>query len=488
MSQLIFELSKPGRRGVIIPASTTPHVSFDASYTKDDAIQAPEVAEIDLVRHYIGLSKKAMGVDNGFYPLGSCTMKYNPRINEDVANLAGFTQLHPLQPEHTVQGALAAMDHLQDALCEITGMDGFTLQPAAGAHGEFTGMLLIKAYHEANQDYKRTKVIVPDAAHGTNPASAAMVGYDVITLPSNALGHVDMDALKAMLDDTVAALMLTNPNTLGLFDPNIKAIADLVHDHGGLLYYDGANLNAIMGLSRPGDMGFDVVHLNLHKTFSTPHGGGGPGSGPVGVNERLIPFLPNGTIIKEAGRLTIKNAPHTIGRIRSFYGNFLVNMRALTYILINGAEGLKEVSLNAILNANYMMEKLKDTYHVAYEQTCMHEFVVSLEKEKANHGITAKDIAKGLLDFNIHPPTMYFPQIVNEALMIEPNETESKETLDHAIDVLIHLYSLIKDDPQALLDAPHTTPVKRVDDVRAARNPILKYKESESSDSFFVIE
>ena len=479
MSQLVFELSKPGRRCIILPENTTPHVSFDESFLKKDTLKAPEVAEIDLVRHYIGLSKKAHGVDNGFYPLGSCTMKYNPRINEDTASLKGFSQLHPLQPESSAQGALKAMAHLQDALCEVTGMDDFTLAPAAGAHGEFTGMLLIRAYHQANQDHKRTKVIVPDAAHGTNPASAVMVGYDVITLPSNELGHVDMDALRDMVDDTTAALMLTNPNTLGLFEPNIKEISDLVHDHGGLLYYDGANLNAIMGLSRPGDMGFDVVHLNLHKTFSTPHGGGGPGSGPVGVKKHLRPFLPNGSVIKVDGQLKIKDDQGPIGRVRSFYGNFLVNIRALTYILINGAEGLKEASLNAILNANYMMEKLKDHYQVAYDQICMHEFVVTLAKEKAEHGISAKDIAKGLLDFNIHPPTMYFPQIVSEALMIEPNETESKETLDHAIDVLIHLYSLITSDPQVLLDAPVTTPVKRVDDVMAARNPILKYKESE---------
>lgn len=480
MSQLVFELSQKGRRCVYLPESTTPQVSFDEAFVKKDTLKAPEVAEIDLVRHYIGLSKQAHGVDNGFYPLGSCTMKYNPRINEETAALAGFSQLHPYQPEHTITGALQAMAHLQDALCEVTGMDGFTLQPAAGAHGEFTGMLLVHAYHQANNDTKRTKVIVPDSAHGTNPASAAMAGYEVLTVPSNNLGGVDMDALRSMVDDEVAALMLTNPNTLGLFDPNIKEIADLIHEFGGLLYYDGANLNAIMGLSRPGDMGFDVVHLNLHKTFSTPHGGGGPGSGPVGVKKHLIPFLPNGSVIKEDGKITIKKGDQqSIGRMRSFYGNFLTNMRALTYILVLGKEGLKDASFNAVLNANYMMEKLKDLYHVAYPGTCMHEFVVSLEREKEEFGISAKDISKGLLDYNIHPPTMYFPQIVHEALMIEPNETESKETLDHAINVLRYLYSLIKDDPQQLLDAPISTPVKRVDDVMAARNPILKYQESE---------
>ncbi len=480
MSQLVFELSRPGRRCVFLPQSETPSYEIPSQFKKEEAVKLPEVAEIDLVRHYIGLSKKAHGVDSGFYPLGSCTMKYNPRINEESAALAGFSQIHPYQPLETVQGALNAMYHLQESLCEVSGMDAFTLQPAAGAHGEFTGMLLIHAYHAANQDTKRTKVIVPDAAHGTNPASAAMAGYEVLTVPSNELGGVDMDALRGMVDDQVAGLMLTNPNTLGLFDPNIKEIADLIHEFGGLLYYDGANLNAIMGLSRPGDMGFDVVHLNLHKTFSTPHGGGGPGSGPVGVKKHLIPFLPNGTIVKEKDNITIKqNDPQAIGRMRSFYGNFLTNIRALTYILVLGGEGCKEASLNAVLNANYMMEKLKDLYTVAYPQTCMHEFVLSLEKEKEKHGITAKDIAKALLDFNIHPPTMYFPQIVHEALMIEPNETESKETLDHAIDVFRHLYTLITDDPDLLRNAPTSTPVRRVDDVMAARNPILKYKEPE---------
>ncbi len=480
MSQLVFELSRFGRRCVFLPKSNTPVYEIPDQFKKTDQVRLPEVAEIDLVRHYIGLSKMAHGVDSGFYPLGSCTMKYNPRINEEAAALAGFSQIHPYQPLETVQGALKAMHHLQESLCEVAGMDAFTLQPAAGAHGEFTGMLLVHAYHAANQDSKRTKVIVPDAAHGTNPASAAMAGYEVLTVPSNEKGGVDMDALRAMVDDQVAALMLTNPNTLGLFDPNIKEIADLIHEFGGLLYYDGANLNAIMGLSRPGDMGFDVVHLNLHKTFSTPHGGGGPGSGPVGVKKHLIPFLPNGTIIKENDHINIKqNDDRAIGRMRSFYGNFLTNIRALTYILVLGGEGCKEASLNAVLNANYMMEKLSDLYTVAYPQTCMHEFVLSLEKEKEQHGISAKDISKALLDFNIHPPTMYFPQIVHEALMIEPNETESKETLDHAIDVFRHLYTLITKDPDILKNAPTSTPVRRVDDVTAARNPILKYQEPE---------
>lgn len=480
MSQLIFELSRQGRRCVHLPNDDTPSFELPGELLSDDSVKLPEVAEIDLVRHYTGLSRLAQGVDNVFYPLGSCTMKYNPKINEEVAGLEGFSKIHPLQPLSTVRGALRAMEHLQRSLCEINGMDAFTLQPAAGAHGEFTGMLLIHAYHASKGNTHKTKVLVPDAAHGTNPASAAMAGYEVVTVPSNELGGVDMDALRALVDDSTAALMLTNPNTLGLFEPNIKEIADLVHEFGGLLYYDGANLNAIMGLSRPGDMGFDVVHLNLHKTFSTPHGGGGPGSGPVGVKRHLIPFLPNGTLLYDDNSLTLKHDdPLAIGRMRSFYGNFLINMRALTYIIVLGGEGLKETSINAVLNANYMMEKLKDVYTVAYPGSCMHEFVVSLEKEKHDFDVSAKDISKALLDYNIHPPTMYFPQIVHEALMIEPTETESKETLDHAIDVLLYLHSLIEKDPEKLRNAPTKTPIKRVDDVLAARNPILKYTEPE---------
>lgn len=479
MSQLIFELSQEGRRCVHLPNDDTPTVNVDAAFKHQGSLDLPQVAEIDLVRHYTNLSRQAYGVDNVFYPLGSCTMKYNPKINEEAAALEGFSQLHPLQPLSSVVGALSAMDHLQAALCEVNGMDAFTLQPAAGAHGEFTGMLLIHAYHAHHGNTHKSKVLVPDAAHGTNPASAAMAGYEVITIPSDKAGCVDMDALKELVDDSIAGLMLTNPNTLGLFEPNIKEIADLVHEFGGLLYYDGANLNAIMGLSRPGDMGFDVVHLNLHKTFSTPHGGGGPGSGPVGVKKHLIPFLPNGTLIKENDQLILKNDELAIGRMRSFYGNFLINIRALTYILVVGGEGLVESSKNAILNANYMMEKLKDIYTVAYPGACMHEFVLTLEKEKHDFDISAKDISKALLDYKIHPPTMYFPQVVHEALMIEPTETESKETLDRAIEGLRHLHALIQDDPKHLKNAPHRTPIKRVDDVLAARNPILKYTKPE---------
>lgn len=480
MSKLIFELSRPGRRCVQLPKGMDANLDCDTSLLRSTPLDLPEVAEVDLVRHYVNLSKKAHGVDNGFYPLGSCTMKYNPRINEEAAGLDGFKFIHPSQPLDTVTGALAAMDHLQNALCEVTGMDAFTLQPAAGAHGEFTGMLLIHAYHQAKNNTHKTKVIVPDSAHGTNPASASMAGYQVVSVPSNEKGGVDMNALKALVDESVAALMLTNPSTLGLFEENIKEISEMIHDVDGLLYYDGANLNAIMGISRPGDMGFDVVHLNLHKTFSTPHGGGGPGSGPVGVKAILQPFLPNGTVIKVDGKLSIKeNDPLAIGRMRSYFGNFLTNIRALTYILVLGKDGLADASYNAILNANYMMEKLKDTYTVAYPSTCMHEFVLTLKPEKDAYQVSAKDISKALLDYGIHPPTMYFPQIVPEALMIEPNETESKETLDDAIEILKHLHDLAKTNPSALHEAPTTTPVRRVDDVKAARDPILKYQPAQ---------
>lgn len=472
---LIFEISQNGRRTGSLP-KTRHKYTVPNEFINQDAVKLPELAEIDLVRHYTALSNRTHGVDNVFYPLGSCTMKYNPKLNETTAALAGFTQIHPLQPEETVKGSLDAMTLLQESLCKITGMDAFTLQPAAGAQGEFTGMLMIRAYHNDRNDYKRTKVIIPDSAHGTNPASAVMAGYQVVSVPSNDKGGVDINALRNLIGEDTAALMLTNPNTLGLFDENTKEICDMIHEVGGLLYYDGANLNAIMGLSRPGDMGFDVVHLNLHKTFSTPHGGGGPGSGPVGVKSHLLPYLPKGSLVKEEGEYQLRKQGG-IGRIRSFYGNFLVNMRALTYILSLGSDGLRETSKAAVINANYMMKKLEEVYEVAYPQLCMHEFVVSLEKEKEEYGFSAKDIAKALLDYGIHPPTMYFPNIVHEALMIEPNDTESKETIDHAIAVFIEIYNKAKEDPQWIKNAPYTMPVSRVDDVAAARNPILVYRK-----------
>ncbi|KAF0223101.1 MAG: glycine dehydrogenase subunit 2 [Erysipelotrichaceae bacterium] len=470
MSALIFERSIKNRRGITLPEFDCPEVHLDENIVRAAAPRLAQVGEVDVVRHYMELSRNAFGVDNGFYPLGSCTMKYNPKLNEQTASLPGFSDIHPLQSPDSVKGALRLMSELSQQLCEVTGMDGFTLQPSAGAHGEFTGLLLIHAYHEDRKDVKRSKVIVPDSAHGTNPASANMAGYSIINVPSNAEGGVDVEALRSVLSDEVAALMLTNPNTLGLFDPNIEEIAKMVHEAGGLVYYDGANLNAIMGEVRPGDMGFDVVHLNLHKTFSTPHGGGGPGSGPVGVKAHLLPYLPDGTVVKEKFIANEKS----IGRLRSFYGNFLVNVRAYTYILSLGSNGLKEASYNAVLNANYMMAKLKDHFPVAYPVPCMHEFVLSLQKLKDETGVNAKDMCKGLLDYKVHPPTMYFPLIVHEALMIEPTETESKETMDEFIRILIELKDKAYTDPEYLHNAPYTTPIKRVDDVLAARHPVLK--------------
>ncbi len=473
MSQLIFERSVKGRRCVSFDQTHVKAVQLDSKYKRSVKPRLAEVGEVDLVRHYMDLSRKSFGVDNGFYPLGSCTMKYNPKLNEAVAALDGFTQIHPLAPKTSVLGSLELMKHLDESLQAITGMDAFTLQPAAGAQGEFTGLLMIEKYHASRNDQKRNKVIVPDSAHGTNPASANMAGYKVVSVQSNALGGVDIDALKAVLDDEVAALMLTNPNTLGLFDPNILTISKMVHEVGGLLYYDGANLNAIMGTARPGDMGFDVCHLNLHKTFSTPHGGGGPGSGPVGCKALLKPFLPVGTLNSELD--FVEENPLSIGRLRSFYGNFLVNVRAYTYIKSLGNNGLKEASQIAVLNANYMMKKLEKHFTVAFPQTCMHEFVLSLEDIKKETGVSAKDFCKALLDYEMHPPTMYFPMIVHEALMIEPTETESKESMDAFIEILLKLKEEAYSNPQQLLNAPFKTPVTRVDDTQAARHPILTY-------------
>lgn len=472
---LIFEKSKAGRGIDVLPACDVPTVEVDAKDARQSALRLPEVSEVDLTRHYTELAKKCHGVNDGFYPLGSCTMKYNPRINEEMANLEGFAAVHPLQPEHTVQGSLEVIQALEKYLCEITGMDRLTLQPAAGAHGEFTGLLLMKAYHHARGDQKRTKIIVPDSAHGTNPASASMCGFKIVNVESGPDGCVDLEKLAAVCDDEVAGLMLTNPNTVGLFDKNITAITNMVHECGGLCYYDGANLNAVMGQARPGDMGFDVVHLNLHKTFSTPHGGGGPGSGPVGCKAILAEYLPNILVDGEAGNLHMVKPEHSVGELKSFYGNFLVVVRALAYIATLGAEGIKEASANAVLNANYMRVALKDLYNMAYDETCMHEFVMDLSALKKETGVSALDIAKGLLDNHIHPPTMYFPLIVHEALMVEPTETESRETLDHAIAVFRELYELAQSNADALHAAPVTTPIGRLDEVGAARHPVLKY-------------
>ncbi len=472
---LIFEKSKTGRKCQNLPECDVPVVTLDAKDKREVKLHLPELSEGELSRHYTELAKKSHGVNDGFYPLGSCTMKYNPRVNEVAAGLEGFTDIHPLQPTETVQGCLEVFKTLESYLCEIAGMKRMTFQPAAGAHGEFTGLLLIKAYHKSRGDEKRKKIIVPDSAHGTNPASAAMAGFSVVSVPSGPDGCVDIEKLKEIAGDDVAGLMLTNPNTVGLFDKNILEITKIIHDCGGLCYYDGANLNAVMGTVRPGDMGFDVIHLNLHKTFSTPHGGGGPGSGPVGCKEFLVPFLPS-ILVEGEDKLVAVKEKDSIGEMKNFYGNFLVVVRALAYVMTLGKEGIPEASKNAVLNANYMMNKLKDLYTMAYDEVCMHEFVMSLADLKKQTGVSAMDIAKGLLDFKIHPPTMYFPLIVDEALMVEPTETESKETMDEAIAVFRKLYETAGEDAESLHNAPMTTPVTRMDEVGAARHPILRYQ------------
>ena len=473
--KLLFERSRPGRGQNLIPACDVPACAFDAARLREKAPRLPEISEVDLGRHYTELAKQTHGVNDGFYPLGSCTMKYNPRINEEMAGLPGFTGIHPLQGEETVQGCLEVLSRLEALLCEITGMDGMTFQPAAGAHGEYTGLLLIRRYHQSRGDAARTKIIVPDSAHGTNPASAVMAGFSVVSIPSNAQGGVDLDALKAAVGPDTAGLMLTNPNTLGLFDPNILEITEIVHRAGGLCYYDGANLNAVMGRVRPGDMGFDCVHLNLHKTFSTPHGGGGPGSGPVGCKAFLAQFLPEPRVCREEGAYHFYAPEHTMGKVRSFYGNFLVAVRALTYILILGREGIPEASAGAVLNANYLMHRLKGAYDMAYDTVCMHEFVMTLERLKHETGVSAMDVAKRLLDFGMHPPTMYFPLIVHEALMVEPTETESRETLDEAAEVFLSILEEARSNPESLHAAPHSCPIGRPDEVAAARTPVLRY-------------
>lgn len=472
---LLFEKSRKGRGCAILPECDVPVVLPQEKDARKQPLHMPALSEPELSRHYTELAHKTRGVNDGFYPLGSCTMKYNPRVNEQIAALEGFNQIHPLQPQDTVQGCMEVMALAEKYLCEITGMDHMTLQPAAGAHGELTGLLLMKAYHTSKGNTHKTKILVPDSAHGTNPASAAMAGYTVVSIPSGDDGCVDIEKLKEAAGDDIAGLMLTNPNTVGLFDKNIREITQIVHDCGGLCYYDGANLNAVMGIVRPGDMGFDIVHLNLHKTFSTPHGGGGPGAGPVGCKEELAQFLPSVLVEKDGDKLHFTKPEHSIGEMKSFYGNFLVVVKALTYILTLGREGIPQASSNAVLNANYMMNQLKDLYTMAYDDICMHEFVMSLADLKKDTGISAMDIAKGLLDNNIHPPTMYFPLIVEEALMVEPTETESRETLDKAVAVFRQLHAQAAADPEGLHHAPTKTPVTRLDEVGAARHPHLLY-------------
>ncbi len=472
--ELIFERSKSGHKMAHLPACDVPVRALDFPCRKE-APRLPEVSEVEMSRHYSALEQQAFGVNDGFYPLGSCTMKYNPAVNETICGLPGFTELHPLQGEETVQGALEALATTQRLLADITGMDGVTLQPAAGAHGEYTGLLLIREYHLARGDTKRTKIIVPDSAHGTNPASAAMAGFSVVSVPSNAEGGVDLDALREAVSDETAGLMLTNPNTLGIFDPNILEITKIVHDAGGLCYYDGANLNAIVGRARPGDMGFDCVHVNLHKTFATPHGGGGPGSGPVGCKAFLADFLPGPVSEEKDGAYHWVTPAHSCGRVRSFHGNFLVILRAMTYILALGAEGLAEASGMAVLNANYLMSRLRGHMDIANVGTCMHEFVLSLATYHKETGVSALDVAKRLLDNGMHPPTMYFPLIVHEALMAEPTETENKETLDAAAEIFLRVFEEGRENPELLHTAPHNAPIRRPDEVTAARKPVLRY-------------
>lgn len=475
----IFELSSPGRQGVRFPASDVPEVELPAAFRRKE-LPLPELAEIDVVRHFTRISQKNYAIDLGFYPLGSCTMKYNPKINEVTSRLPGFALSHPLQPEDTVQGNLYLMYTLQEWLKEIVGLAGVTLQPAAGAHGELTGVLIIQKYHADRGDTQRTRILIPDSAHGTNPATSAMSGFEVVHLPSDARGNVDLEALKSLCDERLAGIMLTNPNTLGLFDENVTQVIELVHAAGGLVYGDGANLNALLGIVRPGDLGFDIMHLNLHKTLSTPHGGGGPGSGPVAVCQRLVEYLPDPVVaIVEPGGEELPplygyaHPTKSIGRVKSFNGHFGILVRAYTYIAMHGRDGLSNIAKKSVLNANYLLAKVKDTYHLPYDRRCMHEFVVEGQWADAP-GIRALDIAKRLIDYNFHPPTNYFPLIVHEALMIEPTETESIETLDAFADAMLKIAVEARENPELLHEAPHNSPVGRCDEVRAAKQLILR--------------
>lgn len=474
---LVFEVGHPGRRAYTLPALDVPETSLSelGALERTSPPRWPELSEVDVIRHFTALSTRNHGVDNGFYPLGSCTMKYNPKRNERAARMPGLAQIHPLQPVSTVQGALALLYRLQQDLAEITGMDAVSLQPAAGAQGEWTGLMMIAAYHRDRGEH-RDKVIVPDSSHGTNPASVTMAGLKTITIPSNPDGSVDLDALRGAVGPDTAALMLTNPSTLGLFETNILDIARIVHEAGGLLYYDGANANAILGYARPGDMGFDVVHLNLHKTFSTPHGGGGPGAGPVGVKARLEPYLPKPTLEEDGqgGYRWNWDRPQSIGKVKGFYGNFGILVRAYAYIRTMGPDGLKRVSQSAVLSANYLMRRLQGAYDLPFDRVCKHEFVLSGRRQK-QLGVRTLDIAKRLLDFGIHPPTIYFPLIVEECLMIEPTDTESIQTLDEFADVMLRIAAEAETDPAYVKSAPHRTVVGRLDETMAARSPVLTY-------------
>jgi glycine dehydrogenase subunit 2 len=477
---LLCELSVPGRVGFRFPEADVPQEPLPESLVRSD-LPLPELYEVDVVRHFTRLSQLNHSIDTGFYPLGSCTMKYNPKINEETARLAGFAHVHPLQPVETVQGCLALMYDLQEWLKEIAGFAGVTLQPAAGAQGELTGVLIIRAYHESRGDTQRTKILIPDSAHGTNPATSAMSGMQVVEIKSDSRGNIDLSALRTECNETLAGLMLTNPNTLGLFDENVAEIIRLVHEAGGLVYGDGANMNALLGIVRPGDLGFDVLHYNLHKTFSTPHGGGGPGSGPVGVAQHLVDFLPGPLVgIIEEGNEDEDLPPlygfvlpaRSIGRVKSFNGHFGMMVRAYTYMLMHGKEGIRQIAEYAVLNANYLLARLRGKYNVPYDRVCMHEFVLEGRWSEVPD-IHALDIAKRLMDYKFHPPTNYFPLIVHEALMIEPTETESKQTLDAFADALITIAEEAHTQAELLHDAPHITPIGRVDEVKAAKDLVL---------------
>ena len=478
--KLIFEISRSGRVGYSLPKSQLPsnkeQLSIPSNLLREKPAELPEVSELDVVRHYTNVSNKNFGVETGFYPLGSCTMKYNPKINEEVAHHSAFTGLHPLQDEQSIQGALAIYYHTARALSELTGLADFTLTPFAGAHGELTGLMVMRQYHLMRGDTKRTRVIVPDSAHGTNPASAAVCGLEIVEVKSTADGTVDTNDLRGLLDDTIAGIMMTNPNTLGIYETKVVEIAQLVHEAGGLLYYDGANLNPMLGASRPGDMGFDIMHINLHKTFSTPHGGGGPGSGPVGVAPHLVACLPNPRVVMgENGEFRIHNSETACGRVAAFMGNFGVVMKAYTYILSLGKD-IKHVGPIATLNANYVKESLRDTYYLPIDTVCKHEFVFDGLADKST-GVTTLDIAKRLLDYGYHAPTIYFPLLFHQSIMIEPTETESKETLDDFIDIMHRVAEEAITTPDMVKSAPHTTPVRRLDETTAAKNPILKYRD-----------
>lgn len=477
-NKLLFEASVDGSNSFRLPPLDVPEsLEIPQELLRTGNPPLPDLPKNETVRHFVGLSRKAYGVDSGFYPLGSCTMKYNPKINEWAARLPGLAEVHPLQAEATTQGALELMYDLDSMLCAVTGMDRFTLQPAAGAHGELVGALLIAAYHAKRGDVRRTKMIVPDSAHGTNPATANMSGFTVVEVKSNERGLVDIPSLRAAMNDEVAGIMLTNPNTLGLFEEDIAEIAEIVHGGGGLLYYDGANLNGMLGVARPGDMGFDIVHLNLHKTFGTPHGGGGPGSGAVGVKDHIAPFLPGPLVDKnDSGYFFDGDRPDSIGRVVTFHGNFSVLVKTYTYLLTLGADGVREAGENAVLNANYLRHLLRDHYTIPFDRLCKHEFIATPAELKQKYGVTTLDIAKRLLDYGYHPPTIYFPLVVPEALLIEPTETETRERIDDFAAAMIAIATEAATNVELLHEAPHNMPIGRVDQTQAARKPILRYQ------------